>query len=74
MVGNDRKWSEMIKNGRKWVVIKIVVGHGLRWYGVVRSGRKLSGVVGNCREWSVVVGNDKKQPRLSSLINTQIVL
>ena len=49
-------------HGPKW--LKIVVGHGLRWYEVVRSGRILLGVV----------GNDKKQPRLSSLINTQIVL
>ena len=38
MVGSGRKGSKMVGNGQEWVVIKIVVEHGLRWYGVVRSG------------------------------------
>ena len=34
--------------------------HGLRGYGVVRSGRKLSRVVGSGRKCSKMVGNGQK--------------
>ena len=37
-----------------------MVGHGLRRYGVVRSGRKLSRVVGSGRKCSKMVGNGQK--------------
>ena len=61
MIESGRKCSKRVGNGQKWVVIKM--GY-IKMYGVVRSGQKLSGVV----------GNDLKQPRLSFLINTHIVL
>ena len=68
-VGNSQKWSEMVRNGQKWVVIS---DNGWTWSEVVWGS--YIGVVRNCRDGSVVVGNDKKQPRLSSLINTHIAL
>ena len=42
MVGNVQKWSEMGSYTRY-----VVVGHGLRWYDVVRSGGQWSRVVGS---------------------------
>ena len=44
-----------------------MVGHGLRWYGVFRSGlkmiesgRKLSEIVKNGNKWSVLVENGSR--------------
>ena len=43
-----------------------MVGHGLRWYGVVRSGRKLSGVVGSGLKWSEMFKNGRKLSEVGS--------
>ena len=66
MVRSGRICSKMVGNGQKWVVIKIVVGHGLRWYGVVRSERKLSEVVGSGRKRSDIFKNGRKWSEMGS--------
>ena len=66
MVGSGRKFSKMVGNGQKWVVIKDSEWTWSGGYGVVRSGRKLSRVVGSSRKWSEMFKNGWKWSEMGS--------